>query len=342
METLQTPLLFLNKQCHHPQRHHIRFSVAHTLLNTTHMIKIALLLFSVLGTMVAASSCDDCSPQCLDCRIRGFTRLSPDKSLAECFLQANPLGDIKESCPVLGNPDDGTAIYRGDLVCLQQRCTLSKGERCKLIGLNEDTCNYLVSSANSALDSTLSGCTSYLKIGDTGQCPPGYTPYCSYSGVPDILPTVFGGDINVLDSNSVYTAIPDVLALTQYELGDVFGITGDPCADTITDKHGFKLQLVLEGCVPATGQVVGTPFAGILANGECSHHHQKLIAQGLAGCYTVTGSNLVCNPNSTKAGSADRQIIGSNPEYIPQCYYRLANKDNDPNGCQRRRGHRKA
>lgn len=289
--------------------------------------------------MVAASSCDECSPQCLGCRLHGFTRLSPDKSLAECFLQANPVGGF--ACPPLGEVGSGTAQYIGRLVCLQQRCALSKGERCKLIRLNEDTCNYLVSSANSALNSDLSGCTSYLKVGDSGQCLPGYTPYCAYSGVPDALPAAkpLPGNTSLLDMDSIYSAIPDVLALTQYVTANPSGINGDPCKDTITDKHGNKLQKVFEGCVPVTGRVIGTPFAGILANGECDHRHQKLIVQGMAGCYHVKGSNLLCNIGFKKAGNVSGQMLPAPHKFVPQCYYRLANKDNDPSGCQGGKGH---
>lgn len=304
---------------------------------STIMLKSALLFLSVLSTIVSASisSCGDCSPQCLDCRVRGYTRLSPDKSLAECFLEFS-VAEPPYPCPTLGGP--GTDVYPGVPVCRQQRCILERGERCKLVRLNEDTCNFFVSSANFALDSDLAGCRSYLNVPDptpNGSCPPGYSLACYYPNLPDTLP-VGGGQKSgsqiaappsnnfVLDTTSIYTTIPDTLALTEYDaaLQATFPAGAEACPNTIGDgKHFPKLQLVFEGCVVVTGTVVETPFAGILANGESAFPYETLIVFGMAGSYFVTPSNATCLSQDTTL-------------YVPRCYYLLKNQDNDPAGCQ--------
>ena len=145
------------------------------------MLKFALVALSALCSIVAASSCGNCSPQCLDCRIRGYSRLSVDQSTADCYLEYE-LATKFANCPTIGGAGSNIT-YAGTSVCRKQRCTLENGERCRLKRLNEDTCMSSISHANFALDSTLSGCFAYIDNVTSFSCPDGYTASCRYQNV---------------------------------------------------------------------------------------------------------------------------------------------------------------
>ena len=288
--------------------------------------------------MVAAStsSCGDCSPQCLDCRIRGYTRLSLDQSTADCYLEVAVIGGA--TCPGLG---DGivTPAIPGTPVCRRQRCTLENGERCRLKRLNEDTCNSAVSHANFALDSTLSGCFSYIDgVATTGTsstaCPEGYILSCRYPNVQDNLPS--SDDIN---PNAVYSVVPDAPVLVEQLLNPV---ATPSCPLTCRDPvDGRELTLIIEGCLVANSSFVNDIFAQLLnQNLFCGPHYTPLIVSGIAGCYKVEQrlESGACNVFRRKAG--DELVAGEQaPEVetaFPTCFYRLSDNDIDPTGCDRR------
>lgn len=350
------------------------------------MFKFALVALSAFSVVLAStSSCGDCSPQCLDCRIRGYTRLSVDQSTADCYLEfeapeeeQDKAPHIGPECPVIGDASLGTIEYDGTPVCRRQRCTLENGERCRLKRLNEDTCMSAISHANFALDSSLSGCFAYIDNVSTFSCPDGYTASCRYANVSDFLPTTTTTTLttlttstttssasasasaskvraapaakattqalttNVLDSNTVYSVLRDAPVLRAQVL-DPTESNPTPCPNTIL-HDGKTLELIAEGCLEAASTFPLTDIAALLKyNLACNRSYRPLVVSGLAGCYKVLDSTATC-PSAFLRKSANElaEVEQGIPSFVisfPKCFYRLADNDIDPAGCQNHRHH---
>ena len=210
-------------------------------------------------------------------------------------------------------------------VCIQERCALENGERCKLMSINRTKCTQYVSPANTALQTIQNGCFTYLSPnpGFINPCSNGSTFLCKYQGIQDTLPalasearpgvtpptlqSVWLTSIEVngaLDSQAIFPIPPDN--------------TFDPCPSQIPLTAGGPAKLVLEACVSNTSTILNTPYASFLNNFKCQTNYNQGILEGVAGCWITIHSDAECG----------------DPSLTPLCFYHIPSKYNDPsNNC---------
>lgn len=303
------------------------------------MLKTLSLTALFVTVLRASSTCDSCSPECLDCRVRGFSRLSADQYSADCYLEyavggmltSKRAGATKQLVPTACADFPGAI-----LVCQQQRCSLDNGERCKLLALNASQCSNYLSSENCALDSTLSGCFSYAPAtGAAGICAPGYTALCKFTTTDYI---------SALDSTLVYAPITGQAAFRTQEISPpIFDLTLNPSA-TPCDPYSLPLangvvgKLVLEACISPASGLVASNWASVMQENFTSQEGtSQLVVQNLAGSFIIQPSQATCtvpsgvgNSNGGRKNVKGRSQTPPTTTGTPLCYYWVDPKDNDP------------
>lgn len=309
------------------------------------MLKTLSLTVLFVTVLRASSTCDSCSPECLDCRVRGFSRLSADHYSADCYLEYAVGGMLvsKRAGATQQLVPSACVDFPGAiLVCQQQRCSLDNGERCKLLALNASQCSHYLSSENSALDSTLSGCFSYAPAtgpGAAGLCAPGYTALCKFT-TTDFIST--------LDSTLVYTPITGQPAFRTQEISPPnFDLTLNPSA-TPCDPYSLPLangvvgKLVLEACISPVSGLVASNWASVMQENFTSQEGtSQLVVQNLVGSYIIQPSQATCivpsehdRPICGRKNVKGRSQTPPTTTGTPLCYYWVDPKDNDPtSGC---------